>query len=335
MLERHSDNLQWPLRPPVLRFLIKRFLIEVDAMNLPALPPPSAIVPLPTMHDLPSDHPEDPGLPDEFHSLQPQLLSETLQISGYTPLERFNAFDLNLYYDPAHPQWYKRPDWFLVVGTTRKYRGLCLRSSYVVWDEGIPPVIAIEFLSPGTESEDLGHFAAKPPKPRPNKPPGKFTVYEQILKVPNYIVFDEDSAQLRFFRLYQGGYQEQRISPTNPRLWIPELDLGLALWSGTYRDSYQPWLRWCDRAGHLFPTLEESANAAIATTNEAIAATNIAVTATNAAIAATNEAIAAKNMLIAQNRQAIMNLLASGMPPEQVAAVFGISIDELPPRRKH
>jgi hypothetical protein len=29
------------------------------------------------MYDLPSEDPESPGLPDEFHDLQPQLLSLT------------------------------------------------------------------------------------------------------------------------------------------------------------------------------------------------------------------------------------------------------------------
>jgi Uma2 family endonuclease len=37
--------------------------------------PPREI--LPTMYDLPSEHPEEPGLPDEHHYLQPQLLSAT------------------------------------------------------------------------------------------------------------------------------------------------------------------------------------------------------------------------------------------------------------------
>jgi Uma2 family endonuclease len=36
---------------------------------------------LPTMYDLPSQDPEEPGLPDEFHDLQPQLLSATLRLT--------------------------------------------------------------------------------------------------------------------------------------------------------------------------------------------------------------------------------------------------------------
>jgi hypothetical protein len=36
------------------------------------------------MHDLPSEDPEEPGLPDEFHLLQPELLRLTLSSSSST-----------------------------------------------------------------------------------------------------------------------------------------------------------------------------------------------------------------------------------------------------------
>jgi hypothetical protein len=42
-------------------------------------PPCSGRETLPTMYDLPSEDPEEPGLPDEFHDLQPQLLSLTFR----------------------------------------------------------------------------------------------------------------------------------------------------------------------------------------------------------------------------------------------------------------
>ena len=38
---------------------------------------------LPTMYDLPSEDPKEPGLPDTFHGLQPQLLDETLWLPQY------------------------------------------------------------------------------------------------------------------------------------------------------------------------------------------------------------------------------------------------------------
>ena len=104
--------------------------------------------------------------------------------------EIFSASDLKLYYDPDHTLCYKRPDWFLVTGVSRLYRGQSSRQSYVIWDEQVPPIVVVEFLSPGTEAEDLGRFADQPPTPEPDKPPCKFEVYEQILKVPNYLVYD-------------------------------------------------------------------------------------------------------------------------------------------------
>ena len=53
---------------------------------------------LPTMYDLPSEFPEEPGLPDEFHDLQPQLLSRTLTLSAYQRDRWVTGSDLNLYY---------------------------------------------------------------------------------------------------------------------------------------------------------------------------------------------------------------------------------------------
>ena len=145
-----------------------------------------------------------------------------------------------------------------VVGTTRLYRGVSSRSSYVIWDEGIPPIVVIEFLSPGTEDEDLGQFSGKLPTAKTSsksslksdKPPGKFTVYEQILKVPHYLVFNKTTGQLRYFRLINAHYQEQKIAPNPPSIWIPELKIGLGIWQGPYRHLTQDWLRWCDEKGH-------------------------------------------------------------------------------------
>ncbi|MEG4068107.1 hypothetical protein QUA42_12415 [Microcoleus sp. Pol11C2] len=55
----------------------------------------------------------------------------------------FSASDINLYYESNHPNWYKRPDWYLVVEVLRFYRDRDLRQSYAIWDEAVTPVIAI------------------------------------------------------------------------------------------------------------------------------------------------------------------------------------------------
>jgi Uma2 family endonuclease len=66
----------------------------------PPLPPGET---LPTMYDLPSENPEEKGLPDDFHFLQPLLLYLTFQPINWNPKLVYSAADLNLYYDLQHP----------------------------------------------------------------------------------------------------------------------------------------------------------------------------------------------------------------------------------------
>ena len=123
-------------------------------------------------------------MPDELHYLQPHLLSATLRLTNVTKEQVFTGGDINLYYDRDNPTWYKRPDWFAVAGVARLYDGHDMRSSYVIWDEQVVPFIVVELISPGTAMSDLGEL-----KREQNGTPAKWHVYEQILKVPNYVVF--------------------------------------------------------------------------------------------------------------------------------------------------
>lgn len=218
-------------------------------------PPRSPRETLPTMYDLPSEDPEEPGLPDEFHDLQPQLLSATLAITTYAQDQIFTGTDLNLYYDVRHQRWYKRPDWFLVVGVPRLYEGGDMRLSYVMWQEGVRPLVVVELLSPGTRDDDLGLI-----EPQLDQPPGKWEVYEQILGVPYYVVFDRYTDEFRVFRLEGGHYCELELPDS--KVWIQELKLGLGLWHGSYQGIERVWLRWYDAAGNWVPTPEEQAQTA-------------------------------------------------------------------------
>ncbi|MCC5637150.1 Uma2 family endonuclease [Nostoc sp. CHAB 5844] len=216
-------------------------------------PPLPAREILPTMYDLPSEDPEEPGLPDQFHLLQPRLLDETFRPPTYPIDQVFTASDLNLYYDVRHPLWYKRPDWFAVVGGSRLYEQKKLRLSYVIWQEGVHPYIVVELLSPGTEKEDLGQTLRDI-----KQPPTKWQVYEQVLRIPYYAIFDRYQHEFKVFKLNGGHYVE--VSLSEPRFWIPELELGLGVWQGCYQSAEQLWLRWYDHQGNwvLTPTEQES-----------------------------------------------------------------------------
>jgi Uma2 family endonuclease len=207
---------------------------------------------LPTMYDLPSEDPEESGLPDEFHDLQPQLLSATLRLTDVDSNRIFTGTDLNLYYDSDHPLWHKRPDWFVAIGVPRLYAERDLRLSYVVWDEGVNPFIVVELLSPGTEKEDLGQTTSAV-----GEPPTKWQVYEQILKVPYYILYDRYSGVLRAYSLVEERYQA--IAIVDNQIWLPELKIGLGLWQGEYDGINRQWLRWLDAEGNWIPTQLEQA----------------------------------------------------------------------------
>ncbi len=201
---------------------------------------------LPTMYDLPSE--EDSGLPDELHLLQSEFCSATF-VPNVPKNKVFVASDLNLYYDWQNSQWYKRPDWFAVVGVDRLYQGNSLRLSYVMWQEKVAPSIVIEFLSPSTRSEDPRQ------RKRKGKQPTKWEVYEQILGIPYYFIFDGVTNQLLAYELVGNRYSS--IELTDSKVWIPSLSIGLGLWQGEYRGCTRKWLRWYDAQGHWIPTEAE------------------------------------------------------------------------------
>ena len=205
---------------------------------------------LPTMYDLLTDNPEEPGLPDEFHFFQPLLLFLTFQPTNWSSDEVFSACDLNLYYDVNHTQWYKRPDWFGVVGIPRLYERRDLRLSYVIWQEEISPFVVVELLSPGTEDEDFGRTVQQP-----GNPPTKWQVYEQILGVPYYVIFSRYTQELQVFNLVEGKYE--RANLRDDRLVMPELGLSLGVWYGSFRGIERSWLRWMTIEGELIPTDSE------------------------------------------------------------------------------
>jgi len=266
---------------------------------------------LPTMYDLPSEDPRESGLPDEFHDLQPHLLSRTLRLTGYSSDRCFAGSDMNLYYNVEHPRWHKRPDWFLVVDVPRLYAGYDLRNSFVVWDEGKAPSVIVELLSPGREEEDLWIYADErieedPPEMPPYtieedetgiSPPHKWIVYEQVLQIPYYFVFSRYSNRLRCFRLIDGRYQEQRLTE-NSRIWLPELNIGLGIWHGEFDGITRPWLRWYDAEGNWLLTDTERERLA-------------------------------KEQAQAQLIQAAQKLLRSGMTAVQVAEMLGLAIAQV------
>ncbi len=175
----------------------------------------------------------------QFHRSQSDYLESTFTPLHYPTDRVFSGSQINLYFDPRHPQWFKCPDWFGVLGVDKLYQRQNIRTSYVAWQETFNPFIVVEFLSSETATENLGQTPVGV-----DAIPTKWDVYERFLRVPYYIVFDPNTYQLAGFQLLGSRYEELEVK--NQRIWIPNLELGLGLWQGVYQGIERQWLRWFD-----------------------------------------------------------------------------------------
>jgi len=97
-----------------------------------------------------------------------------------------------VYYRMGEPSKRISPDCYIVLGVEQKRR-----QSYKVWEEdGHVPNVVFELTSPKTAKEDREE---------------KFELYEQVLKVPEYFLFDPLNQylkpRLQGYRLVNGSYQ--------------------------------------------------------------------------------------------------------------------------------
>ncbi|MEQ8974010.1 MAG: Uma2 family endonuclease [Coleofasciculus sp. C1-SOL-03] len=121
-----------------------------------------------------------------------------------------------------------------------------------MYDLQVNPYVVVELLSPGTQEEDLGRTVQTP-----GNPPTKWQVYEQILRIPYSIVFSRYTNELQAFHLVGGHYVAMNF--IDNRLLMPELELSLGLWQGSFRGINCLWLRWMTAEGELILTPEEEA----------------------------------------------------------------------------
>ncbi|MEQ8538996.1 MAG: Uma2 family endonuclease [Coleofasciculus sp. D1-CHI-01] len=138
------------------------------------------------------------------------------------------------------------PDWFYVANVPPTLDGQ-MRRSYVLWQEIVSPLIALEFVSGnGSEERDSTPYQ------------GKFWVYEQAIRIPFYGIYEVEQARVDVYHLLEGSY---RLLPANDRghYRIEPLGVELGIWQGRYKNVELPWLRWWDSQGNLLLTGEERA----------------------------------------------------------------------------
>lgn len=167
-------------------------------------------------------------------------LRESLEIAGFIQPQMLIASNFGLCATFNHRLVVKAPDW-LYIPSVKKI--INIRMSYTPHLEGDIPAVVMEFLS----HIEGGEYSVKP-----SYPPGKLFFYEQVLKVPVYVIFEPDGGLLEFYQLENGYYKLQK-SDENERYWIDAMGLFLGTWRGEKAGRNGYWLRWWDKDGNLLP----------------------------------------------------------------------------------
>jgi Uma2 family endonuclease len=186
---------------------------------------------LPTADELPCS--DDTPVDNELQEIIPSLLKSILRMLWKGRMDWFFGIDMGIYTDPEQPPIV--PDGFLSLNVERSFDE-DLRLSYLLWEEEIPPILALEVVS--------------------TKPGGEYTTklnkYAE-LGVLYYIIYNPKrrrKARLEIHKLIQGSYELQNANP----LWMPEIGLGIGSERAEYDDLTREWLYWYDRDVNRYPT---------------------------------------------------------------------------------
>ncbi|WP_414621063.1 Uma2 family endonuclease [Calothrix sp. CCY 0018] len=189
--------------------------------------------------------PEDFILDDEpvDNVNQPPIaaaLTESLELAGRLPSTALATTNYGICATVNEKVIVKAPDWAYVlqINVAREE----VKRSYTPYLQGEIPVVVMEFLSDaeGTEYSSKRTY-----------PPGKWFYYEQILQIPNYIIFEPESGSLEVHQLDESGKYDLCPPDENNRYWLNEMQLFIGVWQGRRENREGYWLRWWDEAGNL------------------------------------------------------------------------------------
>ncbi len=193
------------------------------------------------------DLPETDGLPGEndYQPSQARLLTsaiEPLIEAAHPSGDYFIGEDVGIYWKTtADPfEGCKVPDWCYIPGCAPSVPG-DYRRSFVLWDEGVAPMLVIEFVS-GDGSEEHDDTPVK----------GRFWVYRRGIRTPYYAIYDPLDESIELFHL--DGVDYRPVAPNEHGLYeIPQMGVALGLWKGKYGHHKLTWLRFYWPDGRLIP----------------------------------------------------------------------------------
>lgn len=247
-------------------------------------------------------------LPDDFvldnepvdNLDQPALaaaLTESLELAGKLPATALTTTNYGICATVDQRLVVKAPDWGYVPSIRVPRQEI--RRSYTPRLQGGNLVVVMEFLS----DAEGGEYSSKPTYPL-----GKWFFYEQVLQVPNYVIFEPGSGALEVYRLDDLGCYQLRQPDEREHYWIAEMNLFLGTWQGTRENRSGYWLRWWDQHGNLLLWGSELAERERREKDSALQRAEQAEQA---------------------RREAVSRLLGMGLSAEQVAEALGLPVEHI------
>jgi Uma2 family endonuclease len=149
----------------------------------------------------------------EYHVQNLLDVIDTLQI-WFANKPLYVAGNMFVHYERGNRRKHISPDVFAVWDIPKS-----MRYNYLVWQEGKPPDMAIELTSRTTRIEDVED---------------KFYIYQDILKVPEYFLFDPHGdyldPRLQGYRLSRGKYRPIKEVAGRLPSKVLSLHLGTESW---------------------------------------------------------------------------------------------------------
>ncbi|NEN89217.1 MAG: Uma2 family endonuclease [Okeania sp. SIO3H1] len=229
--------------------------------------------------------------------------------------------DCGIYWRETEPpeKGAEAPDWFYVPDVPPLLNGE-FRRSYSLWREHLAPFIALEFAS-GDGSEELDKTPLSVSAEGETTKPGKFWVYERIIRISYYGVYIIKSNQLEMYCFGNGGYK--KMSPNERgHYFIEPLGVELGIWHGSYQNQTLSWLRWWDKDGNLLLTGAERAEIEKAHAEQSEQRAEQAEQRMEQAEQRAEQAEQARINAVSQ-------LLATGMDVAQVAQILNFTVEEV------
>jgi Uma2 family endonuclease len=223
---------------------------------------------LPTAEELPDS--DGKPVENELQELVSRLLKTILLDIWRDRTNWIFGVNLGFYYDPDQPAI--APHGFLSLGI-EEVDDEYFRPSYVLWDEKVIPLFALEIVSRTPSKKHIK----------------KFQIYQStgILYYLVYAPLRKRKAKFQLYKLIDGEYVLQ--SDCKDPYWMPEIGLAIGAEKQTYRNREREWLFWYDENHLRYPTPTERAeagtNLAKAASERAKAESQRADTATAAQVA--------------------------------------------------